>query len=274
MKKSKSLREVTNLNLVRDFKRICREKYSKYGFVRHNQTFARITNDVLQTFTLKKFSSGFECTIEFGIVPLCIGIKYPDLGILELHQMLPEYSEFRYDKHSDESVENCLVKIFGAIDTYLMPMFHKAVDCKSAFDCLIEVKHLCEENRLMYLQRKGIENCAETFNKRILYDHDCYYMALKNSNYDYVKKHIETVLSDKEEYIFLRLKEIGEKDALSSMDTSIKNVLLVIKRYEELLEKLNSGNYGYFNEMIYENERLSLTALEACKMYPIKVESI
>ncbi|MBQ3526988.1 MAG: hypothetical protein IJA52_00320 [Clostridia bacterium] len=257
------------MSLIRGFKRICREKYSEYGFVNHNQTFARITNDVLQTFTLKRLSCGFECTVEFAIVPLCIGIKYPDLGTLELHQMLSEYSEFRYDKHSDKSVENCLVKIFEAIDTYLIPMFHKAVDCKSAFDCLIEVKHLCEENRLMHLQRKGIENCAEPFNKRILYDHNCYYMALKNSNYDYVKKYLETVLSDKKEYVFQRLKEIGEKDALSSTDNSIKNVLLVIKRYEELLEKLNSGNYGYFDEMIYENERSSLTALEAYKMYPI-----
>lgn len=250
-------------NILYRYKKICTQKYAYLGFAKYKQTYARIVNDIFQAFTFKRYSCGNECTVEFAIVPLCVGLNYPDVGFYQLNHLTPQYTDWKYNRFSEKSIENCLSEIFDAIDSILIPLFQNVTDHQSAYDCALKLSYQCEENRLNYLQKRGIKNCAKPISERISVITNNFYMALKCNDYSFARIHLTTVIADRESYINNRMNELGIEDALSCNDTSIKNSLSVIEKYEKLLKVLDSKNYNYFTEMLLEKERLSLESLES-----------
>lgn len=61
-------------SFLKIYKEYCKDEFEKYGFKRCKNNHYRVVNDVLQTFLLHRSIYGYNCTVEFGITPLCYGI--------------------------------------------------------------------------------------------------------------------------------------------------------------------------------------------------------
>ena len=216
----------------------CKEKYAPMGFRRIRQTYARIVNDVMQTFTFKRYRSGLRCTVEFGVFPLCQNILYPDFGdyTLEKFEVETYCEDWRYDK-SDESIEKAVQQIDGAIGRNLMPLFAKAGSCESALPALIELDENFQSIRQVALKRKGIEDCATDWRQASLMNGEKLFMALKIGQYDYAKKAAQAQIP----YRFPEDKEL----------------------LQSIIDQLNAGNIEYIEEILTQNEQKSLENLKA-----------
>ncbi len=169
------------------------EKYTSLGFIKIKKTFARIVNDVLQTFTYIERRN--ICDIQFTVEPLCKNIDFIDVGTYMLSEFSPEvsalYDGWLYDKYSVNSQKDCSQKIFDVVDRYLIPFFRESDCCASALPQLIKLDELFDNNRLKALALRGSTDGAPPWQERSLASIEKYIMALKSHDFEYALKYIE-----------------------------------------------------------------------------------
>ena len=224
----------------------CNARYVPLGFRSTRRTYARILNDVMQTFTFKRYSSGCECTVEFGVFPLCQVIKYPEYGHYNLcnFEVLTYYADWSYDKNSEDSVNACVKDICGYIDRYLLPLFTEANCSEKALPALIGLDTYIQNVRQAKYRQKRMKDRAK-FDWRYasLLHTEKFFMALKCGQYDYAREAAQVLIPTRRpEYAQL---------------------------YQSIVEHLDAGDIEYVENILDKNEKESLKNLGEFRLTPI-----
>jgi|GEM_PF-1829440 len=244
----------------------CKKEFSQYGYKRKSNSFARVINDVMQNFTLKKYSTGRGCTIEFGIVPLCMRIEKANInggiGIYNLRRFEPvqwdHWDYWDYDPNSEESIDICISELITHINKYLIPLFNRADSCNNGYQELCELDRLFNKNwvigREKYSDGKAImrEEDQKFYRDGVNMLDSCkYYMALKNGNYNLAISHLKA-FEQKNMDSYTTMLEGGH---LTEADKNRRE-----KKIEELRNKIiliEEKNEKYILSLIQENEAYS-----------------
>lgn len=240
----------------------CKSRYAPEGFVRTRQTWSRIVNDVLQTFTLKRFCRGCISTIEFGVFPLCNDVLFVDMGLYSLERFVPALygreSGWLYDKNSAESVCRSIDAMLHTVDAYLMPLFRRANSSSTALPALIGLDKLFEQKRLSLIGEPIPINCGEELS---LMCSEKYYLALKAGDYAFAKKYLHFHIA------------LNERN-LETLSPTAYQAAQQKARYIAKLSELNKhramlaqGNYEYFSGLLKSNEMRNLE-----NMYKLSAE--
>lgn len=224
----------------------CRARYVPLGFRRIRQTYARIINDVMQTFTFKRYSSGRKCTVEFGIFPLCQAIEYPDMGLYNLcdFDVPTYYADWSFDKNSEDSINACVQDICSYIDRYLLLLFAEANCSEKALPALIKLDtHFHNVRQISFQQRGEVDHAALDWRCESLLNDEKFFMALKCGQYDYAREAAQAMIPTRSpEYAQL---------------------------YRSIIEHLDAGDIKYVEDILYKHEQESLKNLEEFRLKPI-----
>lgn len=242
------------------FRKYCDSKYFTLGFERHKNTYVRIQNGILQTFTLHKSYRSKWYTVCFGIVPLCNPILDLDIGHYELDKFYDDITIYDYgwapDSVSIDANRDCAAKITHAIDKFLLPLFAECTDAQTTLASLLKVEEILDENRKSVLRQEGSDDCAVPWQEDSLFDSNKYWLALKCRNYSYAKRYLSHQIKDYEELI----SEIegGTDTQPASVYT---NAIAECENSRKLLMKLDNGEYAFFEKIVEEQERQTLSLL-------------
>ena len=247
------------------FNEICKKKYTHYGFVQKKATFIRVENDIIQSFSLKRSRYIPSMTIEFGVCPLCHPQPmYFDVGPFELEHYVVRKDIFNgvwmYNRYDEASIYECIEKMMGAFDIYVIPFFEQSVDCSTALRALA----LLEERRIeVRAQERSIFGLCKPANElnRKLFDSRYYYLSLKAKDISFAKEFLFHNISIAKND--LKLCDFPPYD---KMETRRIRVVERLQRYTEHLEQLERENWSYFEELLANNESAMLTELS--KNYP------
>lgn len=257
-------------SITRYFNKICTKKYEPLGFSKSRTTFSksqfvffRINEDVVQAFTLKRSQGVPECTVEFGILPLCRSAPvYIDGGGYELDRFTVEqhagYSGWKFNPWVDKSVINCVESMSEAIDLYLLPLFDRCSNCAEALPELVKLEELFEKNRMETLRLWGdTDHATLTWQERSLFDDRKYYMALKSHDLDYARKYLLFQISYREK----TLKSFDSPDSPRQPDSVIEKFSANLARDIEQLKRVESADFDYFDRLLSSNEDKTLKFL-------------
>jgi hypothetical protein len=200
--------------------------------------------------------------VDFGIFPLCLPQPiFLDAGGYELEKFIVEPYEnnsgWPFDSYSDESLLNCIKSITGAIDLYLLPVFEICSDCKSALPELIKLEELFDFNRIKKLHLSGDFDAAVSWQERSLFDYRKYYMALKARDLSYAQRYLEHQVN----FYINRLKSFDNPNSPKQPDVVREGILARQAWYAEHLERLDSGDFSYFDDLLKSNESKMLKYL-------------
>lgn len=225
------------------------DKYKELGFKRVKQSYARIINDVLQVFTLKRWRFGYVCTVEFGVRPLCGYVPNYNVGIQTLDKYKIEtYGGWNYIPNNEESIEQCVRSIVETIESHMMPLFEQADCCKNAPSVLMEAERQFERNRLTSLALEGTCDRAKPFEERILLNSDYYYMALKNGDVGYAEKYLSFKIKHYLDSLNMRTSQ--PYDVIESNKEALE-------KYRLYLSKIEKKDIAFFDNIIKQNEGAS-----------------
>lgn len=248
--------------MSRYYNHICTQKYQSLGFSRSKTTFARMSGDVLQAFALKHFRFGPICTVEFGIFPLCMPQPvFLEAGGYVLDEFFIEQHKgglgWTFDSSSDESIMNCAESISNAIDLYLLPLFEISSNCKSALPELIKLEELFDRNRQIRLHQQGDSDSAVPWQERSLFDSRKYYMALKAHNMSYARQYLNYRVN----FYKTKLKSFDNPNSPRQPDIVRERFLAGQVLCSEQLERLDLGDFSYFDDLLNSNENQMLKYL-------------
>lgn len=248
-------------DFLKRFKIRCEAEVLQYGFKQKKNVFARIVNDVFQSFYIEKlgrYSGERECRIGFSILPLCqkleakwalsgVGIYY--LKKFEVSHWM-EGDGWRY-KISSEDISYCIDEILIYINRYLLPFFERSDSCKTALPEVIALEKLFNENRKESLRRSGMEDKAGPNAELNLLDSTKYFMALKNGDYDFALKSRQALLQQNVD----SYNSMSERGYLMEEDRLRREKSLAELRDE--IDHLEIKDIGYFQRLLEENEAYS-----------------
>ena len=230
--------------------------------------FARIKNDVLQVFSLKKYEKLPIVTVEFGIIPLCVSLptaltyNFPILSMSSYRldqfcaEPLANDGGWRYLHNSNVSIHACVFSITQTIDSHLIPLFERCVDCSSSLIELIKLEKMFDDNRLNALALLGEKDTAKPWENESLFDTKKYFMALKSGNYIYAHK----FLTHQVDFLCCEV----QKSLCSNQPPIVLDRLSQkLSSYREQLRILQSGNRGYFEKLVQTNEETMKAMLHA-----------
>ncbi len=233
------------------FHSYCKIQLKPLGFIKHGNLWCRIVGDVYQGIYIEKSAMKSKtCNVDFGIVPLCSLIEYPDgVGQYRLDELWP-LDSFNLDpvkkviSYNPKVVdaEAVMSKIKKGIEEYVLPMFEEGVDCATAFNALIRLQYLIEERRKAVLDYLRLEDRSEiTPDEGIMINEQIFFMALKKGDYDFVMRCLNMMKKLNVKY---RIDWIDELPLwIAKNDTvSIHNVLRI--REEASLKTLSFLRQG------------------------------
>lgn len=248
--------------ISRYYNHVCTQKYRSLGFSRKKTTFARISGDVLQAFTLKCSQYVPVCTVDFGVFPLCLpqpiylyaGGYELDKFIIDIHE---KSSGWAFDAGSDQNMIDCVEAISEVIDMHLLPLFDKCIDCKSSLPELIKLEELFDRNRQKTLHLLGDSNCARPWQELSLFDYRKYFMALKAHDIPYAKQYLYHQIN----FCETKLKEFDKPNSTRQPGVVRDRFSAKLSVYLEQLGRLDSEDFCYFNDMLKSNENQMLKYL-------------
>ena len=223
-------------SLSSQYKALFREELQSRGFLLYKKTFYRVINDVVQTVMLCKTSATF--TVDFNILPLCLQIK-------DLYCEGFDISVFRKEKGGWYCWEGCDIEselrdILSLFRQHVIPIFDKGVDTKSAYEELIRLE------KMIYT---GVPGGV------IMNNYKYVMMCVKANDYERAYQHMAAIITQNIGYI-----ADCEKESIEDFSPNIQ------ERLKEL-HRLSIPDVEYFQNMIAENEALSLECLK-CPRYP------
>ena len=230
----------------------CKDEYHAIGFSRVKSSFVRLSNDVLHAFSLKRYRYVPACTVEFSVIPLCGGVPaFLEAGRYELGEFNTGLQDdWRFDPKSIESIVLCVETLIQTMNRNLIPLFTECGDCKSALSTLIETEELFERNRLKKLELHGQKDRAVPWQERSMFDSRKFYMALKSCDYVYAERYLRFQIA----YCQNRLELMEKPDSTKQPEIVKIRTLENLRACSELLSRLNSGDYLFFDDLLFQNE--------------------
>lgn len=244
----------------------CKTELTQIGFVRDKSTYARIVGDVLQSLTFKCFRSGRECTVEFGIVPLCLKPEWPGMGTYDLSKYdVEHYGGWKFDNKSEASIDCCVARIMTMIEKELIPLFQRTRSCEAALYELIKLDEIFEANRQEVLRRKNYSDKAEPFEQNCFVMPEKCYMALKANDFSIAEKCLTIQIRTQEE-ILLREKNMlnntGDSDWGSFLKSRIPRREEKLEFMRNILSQVQRQDISRFRKEMEQNEEYSRQALK------------
>ena len=224
---------------VKRYKELFKPLATKHGFRIHRQAFYRVINDVAQFFVLRRDGYGRICTLEWGILPLCMGLERGDFASgMDAAPLLEKYEWWEYDPGKPEDIERALTELLAVFEHHLLPVFETATDSASAYEAE------CSLDRKMY---------GEVF----MHSSGKICFTIKMGAYDKAVEHLRA----------LEAKYLpGYEETVALMDEERKERYL--KRFNEDIAEirkqikfLSVPDMDYINDFIDTNEEMSLRNL-------------
>ena len=175
-------------NIKSRFKTKFYDQFKQLGFIRKQNLYIRVVNDVLQNFNLHTRNNHYF-NIEFAVLPLCMDIskfgydisRY-NLKNFELFHSLSDV-DWKYDSLSISSIDECLDNISIFIDTYLIPFFQSSTNCEKALSNVLKIENLFYENRVKFMLSIGGKYDDSYVSNLNYFDSVIYFLALKAKQY-------------------------------------------------------------------------------------------
>ena len=258
--------------IVQLFREAWKAKYSDLGFYRHNNSYYRVVNNIVQSFVLERIMSGREARILFSIYPLCAGIRSPYYQRYDLKRFVAPYnvSEFDFDLHDEIMIKKCLQKLFDKIDDIMIPAFRRAIDDEAAF--MVNHSLLNPDWNSRYLAQKGIGNKASFYEVKDIWSEEELMsveqraLALNLQRYDFA------IASFQEEIKFERqaiaeeqtiMKEYPFDYVIKTSQNRIEIANSLIPLYENWIEHIEANDSEWIFERLHENEEQTIVMLKS-----------
>lgn len=239
--------------LIKNYKKICEEEFSAYGFKRNGVVFIRVVNDVVQYWTIEKICAGRTYRVLFAVYPICMPLddKYDFVFGVESFELrrfeaslLPNdsFDGWDIDPKSNESMDACVSDIVRYIKEYLIPFFDRTNNCGAIAQAYIDLEELFAKNRLKALAANGIEDLAMPLNfDPILLMRTTYYAALKSGDYSLALKCRKEI-------------ERQNVEACERRGFMKQHNIDALAKFREEIAHLEAGDYDYFDKIIAKNE--------------------
>jgi hypothetical protein len=223
------------INFNKKFKEIIKMEFSQFGFKCKGNNFVRVVDDVMLNFNLHMSRSGWSCTIEFGIVPLCYPIEKSNvtggLGIYNLRMFEGSMEWWNFDRKSEQSIDTCIHQLVMYMHKYLIPFFERGNNCADAYQEMCTLEKLCHNNVRMA-------------------DYWKYCLALKMGNFDIAQSHLKAV---EQQWVdaYNEMNERGyitkeyEEDTKKGLEEYRKEIEMVTKRDEQAIKDFILNNEAY-----------------------------
>lgn len=228
-------------------------KYKALGFCKINQTYARANDELIQLFRLKRWRLGYQCTIEFDIIPLCMHIPnyWYDLGSYTLDKFsLETYDGWKYTSNDQESIQQCVDSLINSVNNFLIPLFEHSLNCADALQSMIDLENIFNRNRLDILVKKGISDLAD--NKVIGFSSvENFYLGLKSRDYDFCIRHLCYWINY---YEFLIESNRNHTCSVQQPYSVIKRIQNKLDELSTLLSILQQGDTKEIENIITNNE--------------------
>jgi len=225
---------------LKQYKQVCKEEFSGYGFKSYRNNHYRVVNDVFQSFCLHRSVYGKSCTVEFGILPLATEytIEKDRCRSDHLKKFEGVYEWFEYDNRSEPSIDRCISEMLVYMKKYLMPFFERGIDCKTAY------KEICDFER----------NHCKIYN---LADDAKFCMALKNGDYKNAVIHLKAQIAH------TKGAYANVKSYYDDMGPEYEEMIrLSLEKDNRMLEHILNGDETFIKNYIEENERRNLENLK------------
>lgn len=251
-------------NFPLQYRTTCEQIVLQHNFTRKKNVFIRVINDVCQSFYMERLSRGAykkTCRIGFSILPLCQKLNAQQIeggiGLYYLRQFeindKAELDGWCYELTS-ESISVCIDEIARYLEVHLIPLFERANCTASAFNELLDLEKLFNENRIACLRLNGSTDFLGSNTWLNLLDSAKYYMALKNKNYDYAKASRKALLQQNLASYENAKEFLSEESLVERMDS--------ILRLKEEISFLDSKDTRFFQHLIEVNESYSSESLK------------
>lgn len=219
--------------ILKKFKARCKEELKKYGFHPYRNNHYRVVNDIFQSFNLHRSISGWECTVEFSIVPLSVGydIRKDTVNSYHLKNFENSAEWFKYDKNSIEDMDACVDKLLYYMIKHLLPIYIKADSCEKAYSIMNEYEYIFQCNS---------------------YEKFC--MCIKKNDYIQAENYLHAVINQHKEAFEINMsnfKENAPVDYVMKMKEELAD-------YTNLMEKVKQKDEKFLYEWASQNERRNL----------------
>ena len=227
-------------NLSIQYKALFREELYPRGFSLHKKTFYRVINDVVQTLMLCKTATNF--TIGFSITPLCLPIK--DL-YCEGYDISALGKRTWWDCWNgvEESVFEEILSLFRQ---YVLPFFEHGVDAKTAYHELVQLE------KMIYTDiPSGV----------IMHNYKFVCLCMKSGDFEKARHHMAAIVKQNENGHDNTVKEYEKMGNLEARDRYLEQYVPKIRRLKEELYKISVPDVKYIQELVAQNEAVSLEYL-------------
>ncbi len=237
--------------MLKMFKNMCKTEFKEYGFKCYQNNYYRIINDIFQSFCLHRSVSGNECTVEFFIAPMCCDtvIDKKRCGPMHLKRFEGDNSWFAYDRHSEDSMNECIREICEYMHKYLMPFFEEGRTCKDAYDVIIAFEKVSNAKP------------SEIDPEFTIFAWEKAFLSLKNGEYDLSVKYFKACEKQRmyalERNLAVRGNELGT-DYIERINHDLASLREKIKRISE-------RDLKYIEQWISENEARSFSNFKGSK---------
>ncbi len=239
------------------------QAYKSLGFIRYRQSYKRICNDVLQSIVFSRSRSGRECSVEYGICPLCYKMEFPYDGTHDIKKIALLDSNIigEYNPQDDQSIKKCLEGIFKYIDRDIIPFFDSAKDCNTAF-----IQNLALSKKEWFIRSQWVIrkrgcltwNWEKKWNaESLLCDYESRYMALKSGQFDYALQSFHSLLErDQISHDLAIEKRNSTKDTWeqSFFHHYIQNMEKHIFEHKQWIQMLEANDINRINGILSDNE--------------------
>ena len=245
--------------LTKNFIVVFKTPMEQLGFICANNCFYRQVNDVLQTLTLSRmFNFGYE--LKFNILPLCIPIsKALPSGIMGPIESFEDgqvrYFYRNYTKETPpEIIQKNMERGMELVFQDIVPIFLRGVDAKSAYCEMV----LAEEKR---------------FGRATLHEPLFKWLALMGGNYDRAVVHQAAIIASNLGMPLIQESEILDPQMLEKLLRIEAGDEPYLKEQKMDLAHIAQHNYSYFDKIIEENTKKTLTFLKKVNKNPCKYGS-
>ena len=246
--------------ITKVYKAQFKESLIPLGFRLSKNTFFKVVNDVIQTIMLTK--DRYDCSIGFDIMPLSLGISHLDVdgnnisqfreGLLKGWDWKFEPMELYYEKghivFNDGSVEDIVKNMLSIVESKVLPIFERAINCKSA---------LAEQEK----------HEIEVFGKIMFTEVNQYtYLTyLKLGEYEKASAFLARRIAQSEESIAHNVRNREEGGIFFGMGESAEEYRDVAQKRlqgkKDELVKLAIPDVKYFQKIIADGEKTTLEFL-------------
>lgn len=228
------------------------------GFKKSKNYYYRVLKDMLQLFEIEN-KTGPECVVNFGLVPVAMGIQHLGFQGFYLLNLSDgnSYSGWTYDFKSKNSYERCTDEIAKSMEKDLFPFFERASNSQNALRELVSLEQQQHSVHMNFLKRHHGDIPGGDLLKtrpadpcKLWFALDCYDFRSARICYE--------ALIGASVAGFMSVKNILPQDKLEERKQEIE-------KYAKEVELLNQGKYEYFDQIIEQNRAVSLKFLDSLK---------